>query len=813
MVGEVIIGTGLDTKGLEKDLKKTEKEISKYQNDIEKMTDTQKQLEVEVVLKGDEFERKIKEIREKQKIQLESNVSGRPMQRQAREEKINATADMQVNKLIEERDRYYAMMDEKQGSLNKKLEESKTLLSGAEKKAKDLNDKLTQVQAYEKVKGKIGEVGNALKNLATKGDLKGITKGIDNVSKSVKGIVGRILKWGLALFGIRTAYNYIRQSANAVFQQNEGLANQVQLMKNALSMALEPLIKNIVSLVYTLFMFVNQIFQKLTGRNLFAEASKNLQKGAGSAKEINKQLAGFDEMNVLSDNNAGGGGAGGGLDTSGFVGENEKLMEILNKFKDMVENGDWAGIAQTISKGIIDGLNAIADKIKSIDWTGIGKAISEFLTNIDFSGILTSLVRVFGEAVLGLQNMMLAIDWPTVFGNLSQGIADAISKVGEYLKQIKWSEIGTMLSDTFASIKWTEIGSNIISTIATALSGIWDLLTAIDWGKVASTMSDAITTWLGQILTLIGQTDWEQLGMDIANAIIDFITNVDWLQIGADIVAGLAMGMGSLLDMVVGVFKALVNKILEFFGISSPSTLFSDIGNYIMEGLINGLESLVNTVVNIFKTLWDNIKSIFTSTLNWIKSTIITPLGNLFSNLWNNFKNNVSNAVNVARDIFNGLIGFLRGVVNTVFGFFSGMASNVANTLAGAVKGAINSVLIMAENAINNFFKMINKAVNTINKIPGVNISKLSMISLPRLEKGGIINQPGRGVMVGSAIGGERGKEGVIPLTDSQQMALLGESIGRYITINANIINSMNGKVLSREMQRIKNEESFANNR
>ena len=92
-------------------------------------------------------------------------------------------------------------------------------------------------------------------------------------------------------------------------------------------------------------------------------------------------------------------------------------------------------------------------------------------------------------------------------------------------------------------------------------------------------------------------------------------------------------------------------------------------------------------------------------------------------------------------------------------------------------------------------------------------MNKLSTFSLPRLAKGGIVNMPGRGVPIGSAIVGERGAEGVIPLTDSQQMALLGEAIGRYITVNASITNTMNGRVISRELQKINNENDFAYNR
>lgn len=56
------------------------------------------------------------------------------------------------------------------------------------------------------------------------------------------------------------------------------------------------------------------------------------------------------------------------------------------------------------------------------------------------------------------------------------------------------------------------------------------------------------------------------------------------------------------------------------------------------------------------------------------------------------------------------------------------------------------------------------------------------------------------------------GAEGVIPLTDAQAMETLGRAIGRYITINANIENKMNGRVISRQLQTIRNEQDFAYN-
>jgi hypothetical protein len=65
----------------------------------------------------------------------------------------------------------------------------------------------------------------------------------------------------------------------------------------------------------------------------------------------------------------------------------------------------------------------------------------------------------------------------------------------------------------------------------------------------------------------------------------------------------------------------------------------------------------------------------------------------------------------------------------------------------------------------------------------------------------------------GRARGGEAGAEGILPLTDSQAMETLGEAIGRYITINANITNSMNGRIISRELQRIRGNQDFAYNK
>lgn len=71
---------------------------------------------------------------------------------------------------------------------------------------------------------------------------------------------------------------------------------------------------------------------------------------------------------------------------------------------------------------------------------------------------------------------------------------------------------------------------------------------------------------------------------------------------------------------------------------------------------------------------------------------------------------------------------------------------------------------------------------------------------------------PNKGTMLGSAIGGESGKEGVLPLTDTQAMAELGREIGRWININATIPISVGNRQIAREIRRINAEDDFAYN-
>jgi hypothetical protein len=180
--------------------------------------------------------------------------------------------------------------------------------------------------------------------------------------------------------------------------------------------------------------------------------------------------------------------------------------------------------------------------------------------------------------------------------------------------------------------------------------------------------------------------------------------------------------------------------------------------------------------------------------------------------LWEGIGNGVISVVNFMINKFNSITNFFGELISKILNFFGNLGGKAGEVVVGAFKTVVNGVLGAIESILNTPIKAINSLIKTINKVPGINLKSLGTFNLPRLAVGGIVNMPGRGVPVGGAIAGEVSKEGVLPLTDSQAMEELGATIGRYITINANITNTMNGRVISRELQKINSNSDFARN-
>lgn len=93
----------------------------------------------------------------------------------------------------------------------------------------------------------------------------------------------------------------------------------------------------------------------------------------------------------------------------------------------------------------------------------------------------------------------------------------------------------------------------------------------------------------------------------------------EWGGLAMEIVAGLEDGLNVMTFGLYGVFKGIVNGLIETFkfilGINSPSRLFYEFGVNIVQGLINGIKGMFSAVGETIKGLADN-------TVGWFKEKL-----------------------------------------------------------------------------------------------------------------------------------------------------------------------------------------------
>lgn len=634
--------------------------------------------------------------------------------------------------------------------------------SGFESDAKDLKDDMEDVgeEAGEKSGNKFStKFGSILSKLG--GFAKGLGSALGVVFKLVTMIGGALGAAGIASGLVAGAFKRIADEnkelianvkyiiyliSNAFYNAASGLAN---LIAGA--------INNLINMAAKLLVYMDYILKAWFGISILSgasvegfkksqEASKgtagNLGKAAKNAKELKKQLAGFDEMNVLSDNSdtgagaGAGGGIGGGadftaptIDLEGLKGEIPEWIKWIAEHKDEV----------------IAGLIGIAGAITLIN-LGVGVFMS-----------------------LGI-------------GMIIAGIVLLIQDIIKFIQDPTWSTFADILRDIaiiLAGIAVVMIAINIANPVG------WVLLLI---AAVVALVALIIKNWdtVKEVLGKVG--DW--IKKNIIDPVVEFFVGL-WNKIVAIFTP--------IFNFIQGIIDFIVSVVSFVWGIISS----------ILGTIWDNIKITIDNIKQIISALWNVLMSILKPIFEWIWNNIIKPVWDGITDVIEKVKTAFSNLVKKIKEIFTPIFEFFRGIVEKVWGLIKSIATTVGSVIAGAFKGVINAVLGAIEGILNFPIKSINTLIGVINKIPGINLSKLNTFSLPRLAKGGIINQPGRGV----AIGGESGAEGVIPLTDSQQMERLGEAIGRYITVNASITNTMNGRVISRELKTIQNENNFAFNR
>lgn len=400
-------------------------------------------------------------------------------------------------------------LERKANDLEKQLEDPKSLGFS--------DEDIQQIEVeLEKTKNKLVSLRKEKQKLEETSGTKGITEGINNLGNSFQNAVAKAGRLALAIFGIRTAYNLLKSASSELATYDEQYAANLEYIRFVLTQAIAPVLRGIVQLAMNLLGIINAIVQALFGVNLFANGSaeqfQKMKKGASgvgkAVKEIKKQLMGFDEVNILTDQSDTGTSAGAGgvgmptMDLSKWQGELPQWIKDLLKHKDeifAVLSGIAAGLLAiklgmggikalgfgVLIAGIVYAVEGLLKYLKDPSWENFGQIIQGIgIAVIGFGVIIGGIPAIVIGAVLLIVGTIIRY-WEQIKGFLERGIGwlkgkseEIGQKFGGWVKGLYDTFVGFLelivrfFDGTFNAIK--RIFNGVIQFFQGVFTGDWN---------------------------------------------------------------------------------------------------------------------------------------------------------------------------------------------------------------------------------------------------------------------------------------------------------------------------------------------------
>lgn len=483
-----------------------------------------------------------------------------------------------------------------------------------------------------------------------------------------------------------------------------------------------------------------------------------------------------------------------------------KIIELREKQEKLNKRNLFDGMGESISKIIKKittwglaflGIRSIISLVRSSIST-LAQYDDQLSTDIEYirwalataiKPIIEWIMKAVYTIIRLVSSLIQSIFGVNVFANAS---ADAFKKakdnIGGANKEAK------QLKKTLAGFDEANV---LQADGSVSPSGVGALTPSMDFSKIFDNdITKKLKNFWDDIFNF-WEKDWKDIFNNLGGKWGSFIQGLILIGKGFwDTIKGIGQSIKGLFQIIVGVITGNFDLVKKGF-------------DNLIKGMKNILMGAIERVTGTLLAAFGFVKGVFLEIWDVFYKYLIKPVLDFFNGIARTVNNALTEVFNKASEIFSPLIDILVEP-------FQGIVDFVKN-LWNKVKKPIGDFVDKVNNKLKEIspFKIGTGIAGTglFGKFKNLFGFSKGGIVVPKLASGGIINQPGRGVPLTSAIGGERGVEGVIPLTDSQQMQLLGEAIGKYITINANITNTMNGRVISKELQRVQNDSDFAYNR
>lgn len=545
-----------------------------------------------------------------------------------------------------------------------------------------------------------------------------------------------------ALAKFSTAFD---KSMSNIKNSTTGLSANISVGLGNLISLVEPVLTRIISAISTAITYLNALFALLGGKSTITVAKKqtgsyaaSLDKASKSAKDLNEQVYGFDELNKRqkkTDSSGGGGSGTGDLFETKNIDDilPQAVKDYLDRLKKAIEAGDWYGVGQILAEGLNSALK-VADNwinntlrptgvkwannfaqifnglVDGIDWNLLGKTVGDGLNaiadivNTFFSGV--NWVNLGFNLGVGLHSMF------DTMANEGKMWGEAAANVifnwwvdtlyGLVSNPTWWQDmgrfLGTALDSMVKSIHWENMFSIIslgINDIALAViqfcksidwygcakaiaDGFEAALHKIDWKTIGKALSDLFLGLVEAALGFVAEIDWVSVGQSIGKGLMDMIGAIDW----ASVVAACAA-------LIVSIFGGLIELVLGALGGAA-------------EGLAEGFASIgMDGVAGLFKGISDALLGIGT----WLKTQLVDPIVNDIKE----FLGIHSPSTVFAEIGMNLILGLLQGISET-WGQIPAFFSTVLTALESTIGTAWTSIKETVSTAASNAYQAVSTA-------------------------------------------------------------------------------------------------------
>lgn len=465
-------------------------------------------------------------------------------------------------------------------------------------------------------------------------------------------------------------------------------------------------------------------------------------KTAKQAKKASLQLAGFDEMNKLSDNSSsssGGssGGAGGASsalaesldvstniqqDTSAFDGMLNKVKELANIFKE--------GFNASFGNINFDGILTHLSNIKN--------ALIDIFTDSNVVNSANNLIKTwsysFGQSVGAIARIGV-----NIAENLVGSIDGYLQKNSERIKKFlismfdvtadRFTFVGNFMeaigkiSDVFSGKEAKSIGTSIIEMIVNPIMSLYDVLNKFvtDLTKIlvrpiidnCDLIKQTIENTLGPISSIFGTL------AEMMTALGDKINEIYTVYI-SPFFENLSIGMSDTFGKLLEVWNTYIVPFLENISVG-----FEQLWTEHLSPLMDKVGGLIGSIVQAIQTLWNTVLK---PLIDWIIQNVLPKLVPVFESLWNTIKTvfgYIADAIGGVIDFFKGLIDFIVGVftgdwnkawegIKTTFNGIWNAIKGIVQAVWSAIKGIVETVINVIKTIISTVFNAIKTIITNI---------------------------------------------------------------------------------------------------